>query len=323
MSSQQEVIIYYHNPCQDGIVGAWCALNYFNENNGYDCEYIGCAPGKDKELKDSVHKDKTVYFIDVLPSYKIQELCAVAKQVIILDHHKTNLEYINKIWDPKVQNLTVVFDMERSGAQIAWDYFNPTEKHMRPWFVDYVGDRDLWKWELPESQAINSGMQNMGFLDSIETVNQLYKKYKEDNELIMRQVIETGRGIESYRKRLIANATKNSICLRFCKNDIGMDTYCWLGNINSDIASELGNILSERPLPNGETPKFAVIYTYNVLGNEFYLSLRSSKENDGADVSIIAKSLDKNGGGHKHAAGCKVDVATFWRYFSKIQTNER
>jgi nanoRNase/pAp phosphatase (c-di-AMP/oligoRNAs hydrolase) len=99
---------------------------------------------------------------------------------------------------------------------------------------------------------------------------------------------------------------------------MGIKTQCWMGTITPDLSSELGNALAEKALPDGTTPLFSVIYSYYILNDEYRLSLRSSDKNPkAADVSAIAKSMDLRGGGHKHAAGCKVSSAKFWKYFSK------
>jgi oligoribonuclease NrnB/cAMP/cGMP phosphodiesterase (DHH superfamily) len=321
-----QAIIYYHNPCSDGIAGAWCAWNYFEEGYGKDVkgsiEYCGCKPDEDimpKLLKrrDNVDlQNVTIYFIDVLPTRDIPGLCVVAKQVVIMDHHKTNQEYISTL--PAIANLFVEFDLNRSGAQIAWDYFNP-DKIMRPWFIDYIGDRDLWAWKLPNSRSINSGLQNQGHLDSLVKFDAFYRANKDiDPETVMKQMLECGNAIESYQSRLIAQASENAVLLCFNEPKSGIKTQCWLGTITPDLVSELGNILAEKTLPNGSTPLFSVIYSYYILKDEYRLSLRSSDKNpQAADVSAIAKQMDVRGGGHKHAAGCKVSSVKFWQYFSK------
>jgi hypothetical protein len=104
--------------------------------------------------------------------------------------------------------------------------------------------------------------------------------------------------------------------LKFCDDKLGINTHCWAGNINQDLSSDLGSILSERILLDEKMPMFSVIYTYCPLEDEYRLSLRSSAKYNGFDVSRIAKSLDPRGGGHMHAAGCKISRILFWKYFS-------
>ena len=353
----QQAIIYYHNPCSDGIAGAWCAWNHFEEGYGtaesqllvhpkgarvmdsrssigvYDksaphgkdvkgaIEYCGCKPDEDimqKLLKRRAELSNiTIYFIDVLPTRDIPALCAIAKQVVIMDHHKTNQEYISIL--PAIANLSVEFDLNRSGAQITWDYFNPGVS--RPWFIDYIGDRDLWAWKLPNSRAINSGLLNRGHLDSLGCFDRFYRANKDtDPETVMKQMLDCGNAIESYQKRIITQAAANAVLLCFNDPKSGIKTQCWLGTITPDLVSDLGAELAERDLPDETKPQFSVIYSYYILNDEYRLSLRSSDKNpQSADVSAIAKRMDMRGGGHKHAAGCKVSSFKFWQYFSKLK----
>lgn len=317
-------IVYYHNPCPDGIAGAWCSWNYY-EGFRHSVEYQGCRPEEEitakllKRKGTGDLKNVTIYFIDILPTRDIPGLCAAAKQVVIMDHHKTNSEYINTVWNtPTCQNLTVVFDLERSGAQIAWDYFNPGTE--RPWFIDYIGDRDLWAWKLPNSRAINSGLQNQGYLDSLGDFYTFWRTNKDtEPEIVMKQLADCGKAIETYQARIIEQAKKNAVSIAYILED-GSEPYVWAGTINQDLVSELGNILAERELPCGEMPFFSVIYSYDIIKDEYKLSLRSSDKNpNAADVSAIAKRLDSNGGGHKHAAGCKISREMFWVYFGSLE----
>lgn len=55
------------------------------------------------------------------PGYavKLAELC---KEVQVLDHHKTAMADLGEV---RPSNMKVVFDMERSGASISRDFFQP------------------------------------------------------------------------------------------------------------------------------------------------------------------------------------------------------
>src|ERR1700676_944814 len=84
-------------------------------------------------------------------------LASVAKSFRILDHHLTaqaNLAGVSY----------ATFDMNRSGAGLAWDYLygedspmrpeNPMHYERRPWWVNYVEDRDLWRNTLPNAKEV-------------------------------------------------------------------------------------------------------------------------------------------------------------------------
>ena len=50
------------------------------------------------------------------------------------------------------------FDMERSGAGMTWDAIHTDHDlhRERPWLVNYVEDRDLWRFKLPNSKEVNA-----------------------------------------------------------------------------------------------------------------------------------------------------------------------
>ena len=52
------------------------------------------------------------------------------------------------------QILKAIFDMERSGAGLTWDYFYPGRP--RPWLIDYVEDRDLWRFKIEDAEVVNA-----------------------------------------------------------------------------------------------------------------------------------------------------------------------
>lgn len=79
------------------------------------------------------------------------------------------------------QNATEVIDIQRSGATIAFDYFmhlpmqdvcgnfdigsfhhrvlNGFERMRR--LYEYMEDGDLWRWSLPNSKALSSGLKDL------------------------------------------------------------------------------------------------------------------------------------------------------------------
>lgn len=83
-----------------------------------------------------------------------KRVAAAAASVEVYDHHKTAQADLAD-WP----NGKVVFDMERSGAGIAWDEFSPDKAldwmGIRPSLVSYVEDRDLWRWALPDSREVS------------------------------------------------------------------------------------------------------------------------------------------------------------------------
>src|SRR3546814_14723859 len=53
--------------------------------------------------------------------------------------------------EDREQRLGVIFDMDRSGAGLTWDFFHDAA---RPPLIDHVEDRDLWRFSLDDTREI-------------------------------------------------------------------------------------------------------------------------------------------------------------------------
>lgn len=89
-----------------------------------------------------------VYILDF--SYKrgvLENLQCVYPHLLVVDHHKTA--------EADLKDLPFcLFDTTHSGCALAWSLFCPDLP--MPAILGYVEDRDLWKFELPESKAVNA-----------------------------------------------------------------------------------------------------------------------------------------------------------------------
>jgi hypothetical protein len=147
--------LIFHAGCPDGFGAAWSARRAW----GNDARYI--PRSHDDDFDPERFEDELVVFADIsLPNQLLRRLGEVAGEVLILDHHLTARDHFAS--DPSVENaLTarghrVHFDLERSGAMLAWNHFHPGES--APDLLRYVQDQDLWNWELPESEEVNAAI---------------------------------------------------------------------------------------------------------------------------------------------------------------------
>jgi hypothetical protein len=168
-------IIIYHAQCPDGSCAAMVAREYVLK---------GCLPGgkddhkrapcmmpmlytKDPEadslgnVRVGSHyfsvRGKRVLIVDFsFPRNVLEKMHDGADSLIVLDHHKTAAADLAGL-------SYCVFDMQRSGARLAWDYFHPGKPS--PWVVDYVEDRDLWKHALMLSKEVNCFLSTLPFND--------------------------------------------------------------------------------------------------------------------------------------------------------------
>jgi oligoribonuclease NrnB/cAMP/cGMP phosphodiesterase (DHH superfamily) len=288
----QKPLCIYHGKCADGFTAAWIVSRALGDVDFHPGVY-------GQEPPDCTGRD--VVMVDF--SYKrpvLEEIFRKANSLLILDHHKTAAEdlagyrapyggagwnrHLDNVYQDRCENCPqpyALFDMERSGAQIAWDFF---ELGPRPNLVDYVGDRDLWRFALPRSRAVNA------FIFAHE-----YTFANWDHlELLMfdgiDSVADMGGAIEKKHHKDVAElveVTKRRMV-------IGGKSI-WVANIPYTLTSDAGHLLAQ-----GEP--FAACYWDTPNGRVF--SLRST--DDGEDVSAVAKSY--GGGGHRNASGFQKPI---------------
>lgn len=285
--------IIYHGPCSDGTGGLWCACNYKPIKSRYACK-AGQNPQGD-------YSGMNVIFVDICPKidYLIQ-LTTIAKNVVILDHHKSSEQMIrdNEELLSSIPNLHIEFDMGRSGCQMAWDYF--FDNQPRPFFIDYMGDRDLWTWKLPFSREINTALWELGYIDSYDLTKMTGLLENPDEKL--KYLESTGKFIEAGNKKEVEIGVSNAIEAQIISGD---KIYrIWLGgNINPILRSDLGNALCSKPFKDGVMPDFSACWQYDPKSDEWWISFRGVPDRS-PDLSVLSSSF--GGGGHPMASGITI-----------------
>ena len=316
--------IYYHSPCSDGHAAAWAIKSHLGSlpkyfaDGAYNIMYIPSAPGCQRiDLTLFALPGCEAWFLDLMPSYDmLQELCDRCTRVVVLDHHKTNLDICGRILstDAKIggwsANLEMVFDMKRAGCQIAWDWItvqipkSSVEGTLlpRPWFLEYIADRDLWTWRLPNSKLINTALFGLKLTITPDAIAQklaLIQTPEEQERYIANELMPYALAAEEFNNDLLRTAChKATECQLVVPTT--QETYSvWLGTTIGSLRSDLGNQLCNKPLADGSLPDLSASWHYEFPTNEWWISLRSL--DTGADVSAIAKEF--GGGGHMRAAG--------------------
>ena len=110
-------------------------------------------PASSAQLPPEMDPEGVVYILDF--SYNLETTTKLWQfhggRVTLLNHHKSAMEELQG------QLPGCYFDMNRSTAAIAWGYFKPLERI--PDLLAYVQDRDLLRWELPDSRAVNAAIE--------------------------------------------------------------------------------------------------------------------------------------------------------------------
>jgi len=282
--------IIYHDPCQDGFSSAWIAYYYFIQKN----KEIKLIPKRinDDHIDEELYKDKNVLMVDIVTDDFIT-IKEKAKNLVILDHHKTNKDKLNGI-------EYAYFDMNKSGTGLAWEYFYDEQE--LPKFLACVQDRDIWTWKIPESRAFCDGLYNMLFLESNDddTYDMVLKKrlniYTElyENPNKFQYYYDIGVLLDKIKMSKIKSMVRN---VELFTVDIPEHTELKAAffNCTHDFASDLGSYAV-----NNTEADFAVMWRYSHDEDEYFYSLRSIDSKP--DVSKICKLF--GGGGHRNAAGC-------------------
>lgn len=242
-----------------------------------------------------------VYMCDMmLHPFQIREFLEAGTKVILLDHHISNIDAVAPLLPQFMDDYPLLIengcDLERSGAGIAWDYFNKGQP--RPAIINYVEDFDLWNWALPDGQSIHTLLSQFNW----KTNKEIIKRFNEWENMNPGKLAALGTPLLGYKNDLmernlahIARA-KVSVVTPTEFSRMVMEYDVPILNANQFI-SETGNIMAQ-----GEP--FALIWQVMNDGR-VRMSLRSDE--NGEDVSKIAGNMGEQGGGHVHAAGTRFE----------------
>lgn len=266
------IFVLFHHPCSDGMGAKYAAWKKFGNN----ATYLGVKYEAVPKFPEQIKEGDEVYILDFsYPKEILRFWYKKLKKLVVLDHHKTAQEDL--IGEPYA-----TFDMNKSGAVLAWEYFHPNVEV--PTLLQMIQDRDLWKWKLPGTRSILAHLELVR--DDIETWDKEYfpllgKHYSEGDLLVKQQDLIINRAVEEI----------GIITFRGYKVGIRNQT---------GFHSEIGNHICKRyPVD------FSATYFIDKDGLVNW-SFRSIGE---FDVSKISKKYF-GGGGHKNSAGGRSDLVT-------------
>jgi len=268
-NAHSSVLCIYHGNCADGFTAAWAVRKALGNDVEFHAGKYGAAPPD--------VAGKTVYIVDFsYPRDVLEAMAAVAQQIIVLDHHKTAKEALDGL---SIGNLIVVFDMERSGARIAWDYFFPYDEPPR--LLQHVEDRDLWRFEIDGTHEVQAALFSYAYdfatWDRLMASDQALETLYHDGIAIERKhQKDVAELVAAFRYRMVIGG-----------HDVPV------ANLPYTLTSDAGGLMAE-----GEP--FSACYWDTACGRTF--SLRSRE--GGLDVALVAQQY--GGGGHRGAAGFRV-----------------
>jgi len=288
-------LIIVHKNCPDGWCSAVIAHKRFPE-----AEILPLDHGSPIPIENVRGKDVLVLDFSWRTREENIQLSKLAKSFRILDHHKTAQAVLEGLPFAK-------FDMQRSGAGLAWDYLFGTDSSLmvhpeglfienaariiqpRPWYVDYVEERDLWRNDgkgfLPNSREVNAYIMTLpmtlddwAVLDMIDADHAAVHgqgALAQVNNYVREAIKQARRGHLSFNGKSYTVSIVNALYMNISE----------VGHALVEAGADIGMGFFERH------------------DNVMQFSLRSQGD---TDVSAIAKLL--NGGGHRNAAGFQLSI---------------
>ena len=268
----QPPIVFYHSPCRDGQTAAWV----FRRKHP-DADFRKADFGKTPLPADLAGQD--VVLLDFTwPGPEMQQLCQTARSVLVLDHHASAEATLRQMASSYPHVVTAIFDRSRCGARLTWDYCYANRES--PALIDFVEDRDLWRWVLDGSREANACIEQSPL--TWESWDRLALASREELIAMGRPLLAMQEGIV---RRIAAHqypATLLGTPVIACNAPL--------------YQSEVGSLLAHNDL-------IAVVWYHDRDGRYRY-SLRSSET--GPDVTILTQQF--GGGGHPHAGGFLADT---------------
>ena len=272
-------ICFYHAGCPDGFGAAWAVRHAW----GDDGIYRPC--GHEDVLDARDYQGDLVVFADIAPSNEnLLDLTETAGRLVVLDHHVSARDRCEA--DPAIARAVqqrghhVLFDLDHSGATLAWGHFAPDAPI--PNLLRYIEDQDLWRWALPESAAVNAAIG--AYPRTFESWDELAERPVED---LAREGAPIARSNRAEVERALKLAHPVALGSRRVEA------------VNSaHLRSTIGHELASRAR-FGE----AIGLVYRLVGNRVFVSLYSVGE-----LNVAETASEYGGGGHRNAAGFTLSL---------------
>ncbi len=269
------LVLYHGRSCPDGFAAALAARLYY----GDAVECLGLDHGDIKTVDDLPPlQGRAVYILDFsFDAPILKDIEQRAAKLVLLDHHKSAAE---KLTGFACRCGVVHFDMGKSGARLAWEFFHPDAT--LPDLVRYVEDRDIWAWKYPESPAFLAALDMEPF-DFFRWA-QIAAFTRSELEAFMAR----GQAMDEKFTKLAADLAEGAQPIAF-NGQQGL-----MVNAPGVFHSLVGDLLSRK------SGTFALMWNAG-KGGVIKVGLRSQR---GFDCIPLAESM--GGGGHPQACGFKL-----------------
>ncbi len=285
----ERTLVFYHGGCPDGFGGAYSAWKKFGDS----AEYFPMSYGKQFETPV---EGADVYFIDFCyPKEVMDRIASEAKSLTVLDHHEGVEEVVKTM-------PHYVYDVNRSGASIAWTFFHP-ETTLPP-LLAHVEDDDLFRFLLPDTRAIITYLTARPF--TFEAWDRIVVALSGDDS--RKELLAVAYAYAEYFELLADMAVESAKLIEF----EGREVYFATAHPLKPLKSLVGNLLARKHGP------FALVVSAHPAG--YGVSIRG----DGS-VDVAAIAAKYGGNGHVSSAGFAIpaDKPLPWKLLKKEDENPR
>jgi hypothetical protein len=304
--SKQGTVVIYHENCNDGFGAAYALWTKLKEK----ARYLAMGYRSAYNVKQFEDKDILIVDFSFNPDVLLKEIAPIAKSVTILDHHHSSkVEWDRNV--PEMQqlsdsvslyqhnNVKVLFDMNKSGAMMAWEDAYP--EIAVPTMIRHIQDADLYQFKDPDSRAFDL------YLRSLPRDFELWENEDRDLRNENFEAYALGGAIQTYynnQVRLLTNSKKVQPIQFEIEVDGGISIekgYCL--NASLLFANECGEALAKK------NSTFGLIWETD--GTTCFCSIRAV---DRYDCIPIAKKF--GGGGHKRSCGFTMPLSMMHKYLN-------
>lgn len=271
----QPLVIYHGHNCPDGFASALAAWLFYEGQ----AEFLGLDHGDVRSVSDlPALAGRAVYILDFSFSADIlRGIDAQAAKMVMLDHHKSAAEHLTGF---ACRCGVVHFDMNKSGARLAWEFFQPGKP--LPDLFRFIEDRDIWTWQYPQSAGFLAALDMERFDFAHWAAIAAFDAQALD------AFMARGQAMDDKFNKLAADIAEGAQPLVF-NGQQGL-----MVNAPSVFHSVLGDILSK------QSGTFALLWCAG-KGGVVKAGLRSQRNFD-----CIALARSMGGGGHAQACGFKM-----------------
>lgn len=317
MGDTRQVLLISHVADLDGAASALVADYYWSKQQGADVEIHFVDYSQRLENVASLlasNEYEAVWIMDlaILDPEVLKLNKTPREKTFIFDHHATAHNSLKQIANKKYAE--VYFDDSKCATEVVWDYVSPEinkrkkDAQMLKKLVSYARSRDLWIRDLEQGDQLDAMVRYMGAYEFFHHIAEDYRRIEDYSE-VMEVVLEVG---EKQMMQSIYFAENSMVYTDLTykdgskKHNIRLITCSSFGS-----TSDVGNHLVSKHANYDDVDG---VYAIMLDGRNLSCSVRTNESTcDITDIPAnkMASAMDKNGGGHKNAAGFQVSKEYF------------